>query len=158
MVRCIYNLLFANREEYPHESQASRRGGCAEIVRLSKPTCADFRRRGRSRSQPLGSAWSNSAAKKLAATAWSGFERQPNISGLEEFLIHGLKYAFPAEHGEVTRGIPTSYAAEPLNSEIVASNDLPPVHSVDINAFTRAYSIVPLQTLDQRSGGPLNCG
>ena len=40
-------------------------------------------------------------------------------------------------------------------SEIVASNDLPPVHSVDINAFTR---VSLLQTLDQRSGGPLNCG
>ena len=52
---------------------------------------------------------------------------KPNISGLEEFLVHGLKYAFPAEHGEVTRGIPTSYAAEPLKSEIAVSNDLPPV-------------------------------
>jgi hypothetical protein len=50
-----------------------------------------------------------------------------NISGLKEFLVHGLKYAFPAEHGEVTRGIPTSYAAEPLKSEIAVSNDLPPV-------------------------------
>jgi len=30
---------------------------------------------------------------------------KPNISGLEEFLVHGLKYAFPAKHGEVTRGI-----------------------------------------------------
>ena len=46
---------------------------------------------------------------------------KPNISALEEFLVHGLKYAFPAEHGEVTRGIPTSYAAEPLKSEIAAS-------------------------------------
>src|SRR5882757_2331362 len=52
---------------------------------------------------------------------------RPNISALEEFLVHGLKYAFPAEHGEVTRGIPTSYAAEPLKSEIAVSNDLPPV-------------------------------
>src|SRR6266702_7363320 len=52
---------------------------------------------------------------------------KPNISGLEEFLVHGLKYAFPAEHGEVTRGIPTSYAAEPLKSEISMSSDLPPV-------------------------------
>jgi len=25
----------------------------------------------------------------------------------------GLKYAFPAQHGEVTRGVPTSYAASP---------------------------------------------
>ena len=36
---------------------------------------------------------------------------RPNVSNLEEFLLHGLKYAFPAEHGEVTRGVPTSYAA-----------------------------------------------
>jgi len=56
-----------------------------------------------------------------------GLKDKPNISGLEEFLVHGLKYAFPAEHGEVTRGIPTSYAAEPLKSEIAVSNDLPPV-------------------------------
>ena len=68
---------------------------------------------------------------------------KPNISGLEEFLIHGLKYAFPAEHGEVTRGIPTSYAAEPLKSEISVSNDLPPVwpwHDGD----TRGVGIEPL--------------
>jgi hypothetical protein len=68
---------------------------------------------------------------------------KPNISGLEEFLIHGLKYAFPAEHREVTRGIPTSYAAEPLKSEIAASNDLPPVwpwHEGD----TRGVALEPL--------------
>jgi len=52
---------------------------------------------------------------------------RPNISALEEFLIHGLKYAFPAEHSDITRGIPTSYAAEPLKSEIAMSNDPPPV-------------------------------
>ena len=51
---------------------------------------------------------------------------RPNIAALEEFLVHGLKYAFPAEHSEVTRGIPTSYAAEPLKSEVSMSNDLPP--------------------------------
>ena len=56
-----------------------------------------------------------------------GLKDQLNISALEEFLIHGLKYVFPAEHGDVTRGIPTSYAAEPLKSEIAMSNDFPPV-------------------------------
>src|SRR5216684_337908 len=68
---------------------------------------------------------------------------KPNISALEEFLVHGLKYAFPAEHGEVTRGIPTSYAAEPLKSEIAASSDLPPVwpwHEGD----TRGIGLEPL--------------
>src|SRR5258708_12840557 len=57
----------------------------------------------------------------------SNLNDRPNISALEEFLVHGLKYAFPAEHGEVTRGIPTSYAAEPLKREVSMSNDLPPV-------------------------------
>jgi hypothetical protein len=68
---------------------------------------------------------------------------KPNISALEEFLIHGLKYVFPAEHGEVTRGIPTSYAAEPLKSEIAPSSDLPPVwpwHEGD----TRGVGLEPL--------------
>jgi len=36
-------------------------------------------------------------------------EDRPNLSALEEFLVHGVKYAFPAEHGEVTRGLPTSF-------------------------------------------------
>lgn len=57
----------------------------------------------------------------------SEMQDKPNISALEEFLLHGFKYAFPAEHGPVTRGIPTSYAAEPLKNEIASGDDLPPV-------------------------------
>lgn len=68
---------------------------------------------------------------------------KPNISGLEEFLVHGLKYAFPAEHGEVTRGIPTSYAAEPLKSEIAISSDLPPVWPWR-DGETRGVALEPL--------------
>jgi hypothetical protein len=68
---------------------------------------------------------------------------RPNISALEEFLIHGLKYAFPAEHGDVTRGIPTSYAAEPLKSEIAVSNDLPPVWPWS-EGDTRGVGLEPL--------------
>jgi hypothetical protein len=68
---------------------------------------------------------------------------KPNISALEEFLLHGMKYAFPAEHGEVTRGVPTSYAAEPLRSEISPSNDLPPVWPWP-NGDTRGVGLEPL--------------
>lgn len=52
---------------------------------------------------------------------------KPNLSALEEFLLHGVKYAFPAEHGEVTRGVPTSFAAPPLKDEISSGDELPPV-------------------------------
>jgi hypothetical protein len=52
---------------------------------------------------------------------------RPNYTAIEEFLIHGLKYAFPAERGELTRGVPTSYAAEPLRQVIALSDEPPPV-------------------------------
>ncbi|MGA7412725.1 MAG: hypothetical protein WBW33_19765 [Bryobacteraceae bacterium] len=55
------------------------------------------------------------------------FSHRPNLAALEEFLIHGLKYTFPAERGEFTRGIPTSYAAEPLRRIIAQSNEPIPV-------------------------------
>ena len=38
-----------------------------------------------------------------------------NRSALLEFLLHGIRYAFPAEKGSLTRGVPTGYAAPPLN-------------------------------------------
>lgn len=49
---------------------------------------------------------------------------RPIVSALEEFLIHGVKYAFPAERGGPSRGIPTCYAAEPLN-RLIAPDDGP---------------------------------
>jgi hypothetical protein len=44
----------------------------------------------------------------------------PNIEAMEEFLIHGLKYVFPAEEGKEMRGIPTAHSASPLSELIVA--------------------------------------
>ncbi len=52
---------------------------------------------------------------------------RPNLSAVEEFLIHGVRYAFPAERGEPARGLPTSYAAEPLRGLISTTDELPPV-------------------------------
>ena len=52
----------------------------------------------------------------------------PNNSGnLKEFLIHGVKYAFPVERGGPTRGVPTSGAAPPLNQQFDEYSPLPPV-------------------------------
>jgi hypothetical protein len=52
---------------------------------------------------------------------------RPLLGAVEEFLVHGVKYAFPAKRGEITRGLPTSYAAPPLNKHIEPGPDLPPV-------------------------------
>jgi hypothetical protein len=68
---------------------------------------------------------------------------EPNRAALEEFLIHGLKYAFPPQRGELTRGVPTGYAAEPLKSQISANGDPPPVWPYP-EGKTRGYSFAPL--------------
>jgi hypothetical protein len=71
----------------------------------------------------------HAALKRLAAShlVSSDLEARPLLKNVEEFLVHGLKYAFPAKRGEVTRGVLTSYAAPPLNRVIAAGVDLPPV-------------------------------
>jgi hypothetical protein len=52
---------------------------------------------------------------------------RPLPEAVQEFLVHGVKYVFPAKRGEITRGVPTSYAAPPLNKHIEAGSELPPV-------------------------------
>jgi len=50
-----------------------------------------------------------------------------NVTGVVEFLVHGLKYVFPPHRGGMTRGIATSYAAAPLNGFIARGEEPIPV-------------------------------
>lgn len=68
---------------------------------------------------------------------------RPVLKAVEEFLLHGVRYAFPAQHGETTRGIPTGYAAPPLNEHIAAGADLPPVWP-DPEGKVRGTTLEPL--------------
>jgi hypothetical protein len=51
----------------------------------------------------------------------------PNVRNLEEFLLHGIRYAFFPEWGGLTRGMPTLFAASPLAERIVPSAQPVPV-------------------------------
>jgi DNA-binding Lrp family transcriptional regulator len=68
---------------------------------------------------------------------------RPNCKALEEFLLHGLKYVFPAQHGAMTRGVPTSYAAEPLKRYIKAGDEPVPVWPSS-NGPIRGIAFAPL--------------
>ena len=70
-------------------------------------------------------------------------EDRLNRSALLEFLLHGVRYAFPAEKGSPTRGVPTSYAAPPLRKSIVDAGELPPVWPYP-EGKVRGYSFLPL--------------
>lgn len=61
---------------------------------------------------------------------------------LREFLIHGLKYVFPAEKGAPAIGMPTSNAAYPL-SEIVELDQALPVWPVE-GGRVKGFSFKPL--------------
>ena len=70
-------------------------------------------------------------------------EDRLNRSALLEFLLHGIRYAFPAEKGAMTRGVPTGYAAPPLLESIAASSEPPPVWPY-ADGPVRGYSFAPL--------------
>jgi hypothetical protein len=69
--------------------------------------------------------------------------KKPRKNAVEEFLIHGVKYFFPPRRGGLTRGIPTSYAAPPLSSEIVQSSEHPPVWPY-AKGSVRGYEFSPI--------------
>lgn len=94
----------------------------------------------------LHSAVKRALAAQLAVR--KGDDIVPNIRNLEEFLVHGLKYVFVPERGELTRGIPTGHAAPPLNKHFASSTEPPPVWpeaqgEVRGMAFSPLYSLVP---------------
>lgn len=62
------------------------------------------------------------------AGLYNARERRINLGSLNEFLVHGVRYAFPATMlGEVC-GSPTAWAAAPLANRLAPSKDsLPPV-------------------------------
>ncbi len=81
--------------------------------------------------------------RAVAARLMDMNQRLPNKSNLIEFLIHGVKYAYPPERGGLTRGMPTGYAASPMRKYIVQGNEPPPVWP-DPDGQVRGYEFSPL--------------
>lgn len=61
----------------------------------------------------------------LTRAEYSGFldhsKKRVNNSALEEFVLHGLKYVYPAKPGAVCRGVPTAHSALPISDQIAHS-------------------------------------
>lgn len=69
-------------------------------------------------------------------------KKRVNTIALQEFLIHGLQYVFPAVTGRVVRGVPTYISASPLQDKIANSNESYVWHYAKGNA--RGQQIEPL--------------
>ncbi len=68
---------------------------------------------------------------------------RPNIRNLEDFLLHGVQYAFVPDRGGLNRGMPTAYAAAPLDAKFVEESEPPPVWP-DPEGEVRGESFSPL--------------
>lgn len=62
---------------------------------------------------------------------------------LRNFLVHGVPYAFPARVREVTRGLPTAWAAPAMAGKIAGGEQIPPVWP-DPNGQVQGVAVKPL--------------
>ena len=61
---------------------------------------------------------STSLERSKRARLIDGSKKKINWPALLEFVLHGLKYVYPAEPGPICRGVPTAHSAPPLSKEI----------------------------------------
>ena len=69
-------------------------------------------------------------------------KKRVNTLALQEFLVHGVQYVFPAEAGRVGRGMPTYVSASPIKEQLSNSNDSYVWH--DVKGSARGQQIEPL--------------
>lgn len=80
--------------------------------------------------------------RSVHARLYNASGRQVRIDEFEEFMFHGLKFVFIPKKGAITRGLPTSYAAPPLN-RLFDEPELPPVWP-HAQGTKRGYELAPL--------------
>ena len=61
---------------------------------------------------------------------------KPHRRNLYNFIVHGLKFVFPAKPGAMTRGVPTAFAAPMLKSLLIGAGEYihvwPSAHGQDM--------------------------
>ena len=85
---------------------------------------------------------SNALERLVKASLLSSDKKRINKLALKEFLVHGLKYVFPAKIGTKVRGLPTAHSADPIKEHIVQNDDVF-VWSYSYGT-KRGYAIEPL--------------
>jgi hypothetical protein len=87
------------------------------------------------------------ALRRLSdAGIYSSERRRVFEARAEEFLIHAVKFSFPAVRGGEVRGVPTSWAAEPLKGELAEVSGLVPVWP-DSKGTVRGLALEPLHAI-----------
>lgn len=75
--------------------------------------------------------------------------RRLHLSQTEEFLVHAMRYVFPAQLGGEVRGMPTAWAAAPLDGRLAATDEAPPVWPTP-DGHVRGAALEPLHPVVPR--------
>ena len=68
---------------------------------------------------------------------------QPIIPAIEEFIVHGIRYAFPPELGAMVRGVPTGFSAPSMSGDLLDDGQPPFVWPWE-QGSTRGMAFSPL--------------
>jgi len=90
----------------------------------------------------------NNAIKRCIAIGLVNLDRktkrpQVNLKVLREFITHGVKYVFPVRAAELTRGLPTSFAAPVLQGQLMTAGESVLVWP-DAESSTKGQAVAPL--------------
>ncbi len=70
--------------------------------------------------------------------------KQVNRANFEELLAHAARFIAPAAPGELTRGTPAAWAAEPIARRVRQQSDEPPPVWPDVDGAVRGQALRPL--------------
>lgn len=98
----------------------------------------------------------STARLRLARLLGVSVARQVRRKSLEEFIVHGVRYAFPAELGATVRGVPTAHSAPRLSREFnAATADSPSAEDVFVwpheDGPVRGTGVTPLYAAAART-------
>lgn len=111
------------------------------IARDAFPTFAGLGRDLHMSASEVHAAMQRSITSHLVEREYGSFS--VNRASLREFLLHGVRYAFPAVAGQVMRGLPTGVSARPLNAHFEHSESLPLIWPAP-EGEVRGISLCPL--------------
>lgn len=69
--------------------------------------------------------------------------RETNTRTLGEFVLYGLRYAFPVRRGSIVTGVPTAYSTLPL-APLIDAPDVLVWPAADAPGAVQGFSVVPL--------------
>jgi hypothetical protein len=117
----------------------------AVVLKLTLPKAAELSFQELASDLCVASSEVHGAVKRARLSALMQYDgpKRVNRSALLELLSHGIRYVYPAVRGELTRGVPTSFAAEPLRSIIRDGGQEIPVWP-HVSGTVRGYSFEPL--------------